>query len=79
MDPIVGHREMTPHPIGSLGHGAALAHFLDDSVALVYPDRQRQIFQFRGQHSLLGASQGPQRQVLGHPAPPWGDGYDTRN
>src|SRR6184192_1302873 len=72
-------RNCSAFTIGGFGHGAALAHFLDHPVARVYPGRQRQIFQFRGQHSLLGASQGPQRQVLGHPAPPWGDGYDTRN
>jgi hypothetical protein len=42
-DPVVCHGEVAADPIGDFDHWVAVEHFVDNSVSLVDPSRQRQV------------------------------------
>jgi hypothetical protein len=75
MDPVIGDGEMAADTLGRLLQPEPTAHLIDDAVALMHANRQRQIPELGPQHALFGARKRSQRNSTSHPGSLRAPGY----
>ena len=77
MDPIVGGREMAADAFGSFLQPEPAAHLVDDAIALMHADGQRQIPELGSQDMLFGPRKQSQTNPVSHPGLPPGNQDST--